>query len=165
MARNRARSDKLVRSEDGTFGCIWGYNMDVQPIEMCMDPNFFETCRPNLLPGDQIRVTEFKGVGEKKTVTATCTLVVRRKDSKSVFVEFFEGSKIFRYDTPERVEAPVVTAEQDFHNSPKYIKEDGQVEKPAGEDYQIKTSEGIVGSAPTFGQAMEMAKGNIPLNQ
>ena len=162
MARNRARSDKLVRAEDGTFGCIWGYNMDVQPIEMCLDPNFFETCRPNLLAGDQIRVTEFKGTGPNKHVTATFELIVMRKDDKAVFVVPLEGKEIYRYDVPEEENGS--SAEQDFRSDEKYIKEDGQVEKPNGGDYEIKTSAGIVGTAPTFGKAMEMAKGNIPLN-
>lgn len=163
MARDKARPQKLVRAEDGTFGCIWGYIMDLQPIEMCLDPDFFSNCRGNLLAGDELRVVEMKGTGEKKTVTATCKLIVLRKDSKAVYVELHEGRPIYRYDSPKGTEEAPVAAEDDFHKREEYIKGDGQVEKPRDGDYEIRTDQGIVGSAPTLGEAKAKARGDIPL--
>lgn len=164
MARNAARGDKLIRSEDGTFGCMWGYIMDVQPIEMCVEPHFFDNCRGNLLPADLLRVTELKGVGDKKTVTATCTLIVMRRDDKAIYVELYEGKGIHRYDVPADTEAPKVSAEEDFYDGKKYIKGDGRVEKPEGGDYEIHTNAGLVSKAQSYDEAMAISKGEVPLN-
>lgn len=155
----RARQNKLLQSSDGNFGTNYTYICDNnQPIERCLEKDFFETVKTRLGPADTIRVVEVK---DKKVTAAILLMVISRSEAKmELDIRPYDGSvNIKRYG-----DKPIVEPEPEtFPPANEYIKGTGQVEKNRDGDFVVKANGKKVCTVEKRALAMSIARGDVPL--
>ena len=155
----RARQNSLLQASDGNFGAAYTYNCDNgQPIERCLEKDFFETVKTRLGPGDTIRVMELRN----KKVTASILLVVISRSEKKMELDIrpYDGSvNIKRYSDKPIVEPKPET----FPPADSFIDGTGQVEKKRNGDYVVKANGKKVCTVENRALAMSIARGDAPL--
>lgn len=162
----KARSQFLVKSEDGTNARLMSYLCSQHPIKECFKPGFFNSVASNLLPGDQVRCIQItrKQKPEDEVVSASWTGIVIKVCKKKggqeevVFVPV-DGQGLQEYKEPEEE-----LVEEEEYNGPEYIQGDGQVERnQRSGTYTVKMKGEEVCTVDTKEEAASIARGDVPI--
>ncbi len=166
VKRTTARSQNLVKSEDGTNARLVSFLCNQHSIEECFKPGFFDNISSNLLPGDQIRCVQITNAQKDKdrVVTASWLGIVIKivkesnRKEKVIFVPI-DKQGLQRYEVPEEKEEEI-----EPYVGPQFIQGDGVVErnKNAG-DYTVKLRGKEVCTVESKKEASAIARGDIPI--
>ena len=154
----RARQNQLLQNSDGNFGTAYTYRCENgQPIERCLEKDFFETVKTRLGPADTIRVIEIK---DKKVTAAILLVVVSRSEKKlDLDIRPYASKDIIRYS-----DEPIIEPKPEiFPPADTFIDGTGQVEKKRNGDYVVKANGKKVCTVETRALAMSIARGDVPL--
>ena len=131
----KAKPQNLSSSEDGTAGKRFNYTTTLS-VKHCLDDNFFQTVKQNLMPGDEISVRKTSIKGRMGRMYEMLVVMVTEVTATEVKIEQIGDTLTFDHEETEE-EKKAQTTEQ-------YAREGWTYSNSGGPWFVVKNEKGAV---------------------